>query len=139
MTDRGSAAAPRAAQFIFRLAAIGEVGIGIAGIVAPNIIGTLLAVQLEAPGLLAARLAAVAVLSLGVTWWTDRKDPERIRRDRVGFIVYNLGVAVLFGFAALNAGRSVWPWLVGAIHLVGGLIMVVATLVPPGTRSGHER
>jgi predicted MFS family arabinose efflux permease len=75
----------------------------------------LLGVPLEAPAAVAAaRVAGVALLSLGVVCWFARNDDQSpaARGLVTAMVIYNLGVAVILGAAgvrSLKAGMVLWP------------------------------
>jgi hypothetical protein len=111
------AGAWRAAALLFTLSALGEIGVGAAALVYPQLIALLMDAPLESGGLLVARMLGSAVLALGLTWWLARNDPQGPSRCRVGFLVYNVALGVLFALHALQAARPALPWLVGIAHL----------------------
>jgi hypothetical protein len=124
--------ATRTAGRVMALIAIGEMSVAVAILVAPREVALLLAdVALEGRALLIARMLGVALLALGVTWWQARGDAERLSRYAAGFIVYNVGVGALFGWAALGASHIAIPWLVCVVHLTAGVAWLVLT------RRGH--
>jgi hypothetical protein len=127
--------ARRAAELLFLLSTLGEMGVGIAVLAFPEILALLLDMRLDAAGLLAARMLGSAVLAIGITWWVARRDPQRISRYAAGFIVYNLGFGVLFVFTAAHASRPALPCLVAVVHLLAGAGMVAAVLLRVGETS----
>ena len=62
----------------------------------------------------------VAVLALGITWWLSRGDAERRSRASAGFLIYNLGVGALFGWAALGLGNPRCPGSSACAHMAAG-------------------
>ena len=117
------------------LMAIGEALVGVVLLVLPSeVVRLLIDATLDARGLIVARMLGVAVLALGITWWMARGDAQPSRYS-AGFILYNLGVGALFGWAALSASQPVLPWIVCVAHLgAGAAIMVLA----PSNRSTME-
>lgn len=114
--------ADRVAMLVVTLVSIGEMLVALAILALPREVTLLLVdAPLEGRGLLVARMMGVAVLALGVTWWIARNDADRVSRCSAGFIVYNLGVGALFGWAALAASHPAIPWIVCGLHLVSGL------------------
>ena len=123
-------------RLLFSASAIGEIAVGAAVLVVPELLGLLLDAQLDAYGLLVAQLLGGAVLALGVTWWMARSGPEQaLSRCVAGYIVFNLAMGLLFALQALEATRpAVLPWIVGVVHLVMGLGLIVTLLLPPDWR-----
>ena len=124
------------AEWLFALIALGEIGIGLLGTLFPAaVIGFLLGAPIEGTGAVAARLAGIAVASVGISWWPDRNrlDAERLRQIAAGFIVYNLGVGLLFVAYAWTADRLLpVAWLVAAVHLfAGGAFVVIMNRASP--------
>src|SRR5262249_31424844 len=92
-------AAKRTAMLVFMLVSLGEMLAGVVLLAAPQQTARLLVdVTLDAGGAIVARMLGVAVLALGITWWLARAEPGRCTP---GFLVYNFGVGLLFGWAAL--------------------------------------
>ncbi len=81
----------------------------------------LLDAALDSRGVLVARTLGVAVLALGVTWWTARAEAARLSRYSAGFIVYGVGVGALFGWAALAASQPALPWILCVVHLTAAV------------------
>ncbi len=109
-------------DFVMTLMSTGEMLIAVAILALPREVTLMLVdADLDGRGVIVARMLGVAVLALGTTWWTARRDTERSLRYSPGFIVYNLGVGTLFGWAALAAGQPVVPWIVCVVHLVAGV------------------
>ena len=115
-------ASDRLVTLVVALMAIGETTVGMVILVLPHEVARLLIdAALDARGLIVARMLGVAVLALGITWWMARGDANRLSEYSVGFIVYNLGIGALFGWAALGAGEPALPWSVCVLHLVAGV------------------
>ena len=53
------------------------------------------------------------------------RDADRLARYSAGFIVYNLGVGALFGWAAFAASQPALPWILCVAHLVAGVAVGV--------------
>ena len=116
---------------LFAVAALGELGVGLAALGFPEAVAEfLLAAPIEGVGAVLARMAGIAVVALGLTWWLARGDlAERLPCLAPGFIGYNLGVGLLFLSYALGADRPVpVPWLIAELHLLAGLAFVGAML-----------
>ena len=114
--------AMRAATLVVTLMSIGEALVGVAIVAVPREVALLLIdVTLDVRGQIVARMLGVAVLALGITWWMARGDADRRSPHSAGFIVYNLGVGALFGWAALGARQPALPWIVCIAHLTAGV------------------
>lgn len=115
-------ASERAATFVVTLMAIGETSVGMLLLAFPReLVLLLIDATLDARGVIVARMLGVAVLALGITWWMGRGDVERLSRYAAGFIVYNAGVGLLFGWAAPAARHPVLTWTVCVLHLAAGV------------------
>ncbi|HXX86389.1 MAG TPA: hypothetical protein VEN29_20715 [Casimicrobiaceae bacterium] len=121
----------RAARLLFCASALGEIGVGAGALVFPQIIAFLLAAPLDPGGLLLARMLGSAALALGITWWIARNEPVRQLSSRfiAGYLVYNLGVGLLFLFRALSAEAPAWPWVVAIVHILAGVGFAAAVFV----------
>jgi hypothetical protein len=121
----------RITAVLFGVAALAEIGVGIAVLAFPEpVTGFLLTAPIDGVGVVVARMLGIAVIALGLHWWLTRDDlGERPLRCAPGFIVYNLGVGLLFVSYALAANRPVpVPWLIAELHLLAGLAFVGAML-----------
>src|SRR5215831_9631093 len=113
-------AAKHPAMLVFMLVSLGEMLVGVAILAAPQqIVRFLLDAGVDAFGAIVARMLGVAVLALGITWWLAREEPSPCAP---GFLVYNFGVGLLFGSAALVASNAVLPWIVCVAHLGAGIV-----------------
>ena len=117
-------------KWLLALGAIGEVGVGIGMLAFPaELVGLLVGEPVVGAGLLLARLFGVAVIALGLAWWTAKGTPRGCRETTPGFLVYNLGVAAMIALYALSAAKSMpllWP--VAVLHAALGLAFVTAAL-----------
>jgi len=131
--------AARAARLLFRLTALGEIGAGALALVFPQILGVLMVASLDVYGLLLARMLGSAVLALGVTWWLARNEPLRPvwSRHAAGFIIYNLGMGVLFVFRALAASEPGLPWMVAIVHVLAGVAFAGTVWAVPRTEAAE--
>jgi hypothetical protein len=100
-----------------------EAGIGIGLLAVPSVVAELLfGATLDAPAsLTVGRVAAVALLALGVACWLARYDPQScVTRGVVSaMVLYNLGAAVILGAAGIQsqpAGIALWPAVI--LHAV---------------------
>src|SRR5262245_2481406 len=125
-----------AQRLLFTASALGEIGIGAAVLLFPELVSLLLSEPLDAYGLVVAQLLGGATLALGLTWWMARAAPEQpLSRYVPGYIVFNLVVGLLFLLQALEAtGSAALPGIVGAVHLLAGLGLTATLLLPPGRR-----
>lgn len=133
--------AHRAARLIFTLGAAGEIGVGLLVALFPGpVMGFLLGAPLDSAGTVAARMIGITVAALGVTWWAGRRglDTRRLYENAGGFLVYNLGVGILFlAHAATTAHALPVAWLVAAGHLLLGSAYLIAVLrLSSGTQVG---
>jgi hypothetical protein len=119
----------RAAEWLFTLSAVGEIGVGLLVALLPGpIMGLLLGAPLAGTGTVAARMTGIAIAALGIAWWPDRSslDPRRLRQVAAGFIGYNLGMGLLLLAYAWTAGEPLpVTWLVAAAHLLAGCAFAV--------------
>ncbi|MBN8508677.1 MAG: hypothetical protein J0L57_08715 [Burkholderiales bacterium] len=118
-----------AAARLFAIAALGEIGVGAAVLVFPQVLGWLVGQPLDPAGSIVARLAGCAVLALGSNWWLARDTPAARARLRPGMLVYDFGAAVVFLLAAMQTPSPVLPAIVALLHIGLG---VAAAMVPPG-------
>jgi len=109
-------------DLVMTLVSIGEILVALAILALPREVASLLVdVDLDGRGLIIVRIMGIAILALGVTWWKAARDAGRLSLYSAGFVVYNVGVGALFGWAALAASHPVLPWIVCAVHLVAGV------------------
>ncbi len=125
-----------AQRLLLTASALGEIGVGAAVLLFPELVSLLLSAPLDAYGLVVAQLLGGAALAIGLTWWMARAAPEQpLSRYVPGYIVFNLVVGLLFLLQALEATRpAALPWIVGAVHLALGLGLTATLLVPAGRR-----
>jgi hypothetical protein len=112
----------RMAGALFAVAALGELGVGLAVLAFPEPVTGFLLAPIEGVGAVVARMLGIAVAGLGLTWWLARDDlRDRLRRLAPGFIVYNLGVGFVFlRYALAVNGPLPVPWVVAGVHLLAG-------------------
>ena len=136
-SDAPATIALRAVGPLLAASALGEIVVGVALAILPGaIMGFLLGgVPVEGTAAIVTRLAGIAIAALGLAWWADRGlfDKHRLRRVAGGFLVYNVGVGLLFLVYAWTADRLLLvPWVVAAAHLlVGGAFIAALTRLPP--------
>jgi len=121
--------APPLAGLLLTVMALGELGVGLLVLAFPGpVTGFLFAAPVEGVGLVVARMAGLAMAALGLTWWHARRDlDQRLTRVAPGFLVYNLGVGLVFlAYAATASAVAPLSWVAAAAHLVAGLAFAAA-------------
>lgn len=108
---------------LLTLTAILEVPTGAALVVAPALVSSvLLGVPLDAPAPQAvARVAGIALISLGVACWLARREPgsAAARGMVAAMLIYNLGVVGVLAYAALGDGlHGIGLWPAVGLHTV---------------------
>jgi hypothetical protein len=122
----------RIESWLFALAAAGEIAVGLAVLAFPGpVMELLLAETIVGIGLIVARMFGLAIIALGMTWWLTRSDLHRqLKRMAPGFIIYNLGVGIVFLLYALLATRPVpFSWAVALLHLLVGVAFSAAVVI----------
>ena len=129
-------------RLLFIAIALGEVAVGVAMALFPaTVVGFLLGgASIDGAGVVAMRMLGIACVALGLAWWVDRNrlDGQQLRQVAVGFLVYNIGVGLLFLAYAWSADRLlIVPWAVAAVHLLsGGAFGAALTRVPLAAKAG---
>jgi len=99
-------------RIIFNTSAIIEIIIGVGLIIFPgSIIDFLLGDGLTIVGISVARIAGVALISLGVSALEILNQPIK-QSTRIGLLIYNFGAAILFLILAtvyMMDGVLIWP------------------------------
>jgi len=109
---------------VMTVVAFGEMLVGVVLAAFPREVVLLLVdVALDARGIYVARVLAVAMFALGLTWWRVRGDWSL---HAPGFIVYNGGVGLLFGWAAIGASQPLLAWLVCLAHLAAAVAFLAS-------------
>jgi hypothetical protein len=113
--------AGRTATLLVTLGALGEFGVGVLIAVLPAAtVRFLLSATVADAGLVIARMMGIALVALALTWWfaRPRHGADFLPRIAPGFLVYNVGIGLLFLGYTWSAGRLlVVPLLVGILHL----------------------
>jgi len=99
---------------LLTIMAIIESVAGLALLAAPSLVSTiLLATPLEtAPGLIVARLAGAALLTLGIACWLARPEESSTASLIAAMLFYNAAAAALLAYARLGYGLGsviLWP------------------------------
>jgi hypothetical protein len=104
---------------VLAFAAVGEAATGLALLIAPSLVGQLLlGSDLTGIAVPVARVAGIALISLGVACWPGT--------PRVGMLVYSAVMTAYLaylGFAGMN-GRLLWPAVV--LHAILTLLLARA-------------
>lgn len=125
-------------KHVFNLSAVVEVLTGTALVLAPTLVVDLLfGRELDPTGTVLARVAGIALLSLGVSASeSPRRSPGQA--PRIGICIYNVGAtAVLVMAATMGAmsGPLLWPAVV--LHGLIGVSVVCVMLAP--TQKSFEK
>jgi len=131
----------RIARLLFCVSALGEIAVGVLVLLFPQILAFLMVASLDPAGLLVARMLGSAALALGVTWWIARNQPllHLASRYLAGYLIYNVGMGVLFVFCALAAREPVLPWIVAIGHVLIGVGFAAAVLGAERSEDGGEK
>jgi hypothetical protein len=108
-----------AAFWLFSVAAAVEGATGLALIICPHAVASLLlGANLEGAGIAVARVAGIALLALGLVCWMGRQDGNKTA-VLIAMLTYNLLVTAYLtylGFGGELVGILLWPAI--AIHAV---------------------
>ena len=121
---------------LLTLEGVFEVGVGLAMVVLPSLLATLLlGSPLDTPvALTFARVAGVALLALGIACWLARHDGQsRAARGLLGaLVVYNAGVFMVLAYAGIASGlRGIGLWPVVVVHAAMTVWCVMGLLKKP--------
>ena len=126
---------PMKQQYLLTIATAVECLAGLALLLAPGAACALLfGEEPDSVGLTIARVAGVALLSLGIACWGARRDVGGAAQTGTlrAITLYNAGAGLLlFGFAATGSTGGMVAWGAGAVHLIlalgfAGSLMAVA-------------
>ena len=106
---------------LLTLTAAIEAGTGLLMIVFPSTLASLLlGSSLDAPvALTIARIAGVAIFTLGVTCWLNRNDGQRKATGGLvaALMIYNIGISAVLIYAGLGLGLScIGLWSLVMVH-----------------------
>jgi Ca2+/Na+ antiporter len=111
---------------LLAFAAVVEAGTGLALMIDPTIVVTLLlGVKVSAVGTLLGRCFGIALLALGVACWPSRQRVERGGPAFWGMSVYNVLIALFLAYAGTVlhlGGLLLWPGV--ALHAVVAMGLV---------------
>ena len=130
--------ARRAGSLLLNLAALGEMAVGVLVAAFPSIGTALIGAPLDSSGLLVMRMLGMAIFVIGLTWWLARGDANRVARHALGFIVYNIGIGVLFALAAMSASQPLIPWIVAIVHLAAGATFAAVVAITPSSTAATK-
>lgn len=114
---------------ILKFAAIGEALTGLGLVVSPSlVIGLVFGATVEGAGIIACRLAGLALIGLGLACWPGPGG----KPAQLGMLVYSLAAAIYlagigFGIGGDATGIMLWPAAVA--HAVISLLLARAWLV----------
>jgi Ca2+/Na+ antiporter len=127
---------------LLTVTAVIELGAGLALLWFPSVtVALLVGARLETPeALTVARVAGVALLTLGVACWLARGDTRsRAARGLVAaMVLYNSGVALILamaGFCSHLVGVALWPAVVLHIAMAVWCIVSISSGKAVATRS----
>jgi len=113
-----------AASWVLSLEAAIEAATGLALIIyPPGVASLLLGADLAGAGIAVARVAGIALLSLGLVCWLSRQDADKTA-TLAAMLIYNLLVTaylMYLGFGGALVGILLWPAI--AIHAVLTLLV----------------
>ncbi len=103
---------------VLKVAAVAEIGTGVARVVAPAIVAMLLlGTEIPSVGLVVARCFGIGLLALGLACWPDPRDGSVARAPRRGMLTYNLLLALyLFYIGTMGDFVGILLWPVAALH-----------------------
>jgi hypothetical protein len=101
------------------LAAAGEIGTGLALLIAPALVGRLLlGDELTGIAIPIARVAGIAIFSLGVACW--------LGAPRTGMLIYGTAIALYLAYLSLAGGMGgVLLWPAVGLHVVMTLFLLL--------------
>jgi hypothetical protein len=114
---------------LLTLTALGEMAVGVLVAAFPSLGALLVGAPLDGGGLFAARIVGVAAFTLGLVWWRARGAPATVARHAPDFIIYNVGVGIVFGLAAKAAAEPVIPGVLALVHVGTGVLFAVALAI----------
>lgn len=117
---------PQDTQTVLAFAAVVEVATGLALIVAPGLVATLLlGIEVPAAGLLLGHCFGIALLALGTACWPGRRRAVPLSAEFRGMLLYNVLMTlylIYLGTAGHLLGPLLWPGV--ALHGAVTLLLV---------------
>ena len=112
------------AQRILLVAALGEALTGLAALLAPKIVITLLfRVQPDAVAVLVARVLGTALVGLAAACWPTAPAPAHLRQQSLAMLIYGAAVAAVLAYGATigATGKLLWPAV--ALHVIVSILL----------------
>jgi hypothetical protein len=123
------------------LAASVEAAAGLILIIAPGLFATLIFDNdLAEPGILIARLAGIALLTIALACWPANRTPTPPTNVLRALVFYNAVVAIYLTDVAIGpklSGPLLWP--VVALHAVLALLLIRVLMTLPRAKADAER
>jgi hypothetical protein len=124
--------AERVLKCLFALGAVVEMVVGLGAVACPEpLVWLLLNASLDEAGNFVARLLGMALIALGLCWWSVREKPREsmARGGCFGFVAYNLGAGLWLGLTALaTTERVLLLSALGLFHGAMGLVFAALRL-----------
>jgi hypothetical protein len=112
-------------KWVLPAAAVAEVATGAALLMVPSLVGQLLlGVELAGAAISVARVAGIALISLGIACWPGP--------PLAGMLIYSAAITVYLAFIGLTAGMAgplLWPAVL--LHLIVSALLLRAWLARP--------
>ncbi|MGH8034485.1 MAG: hypothetical protein ACREO9_04610 [Lysobacterales bacterium] len=117
---------------ILRLGALGELLVGVLATLFPGpVMSFLLADPAIANSLAVARIAGIAIIALGLTWWRSAQASDTLRLSGLGagFLTYNAGIGMVFLVRAWPGESWLWvPLAIAVVHLLVAFAFAIAAM-----------
>jgi hypothetical protein len=120
-------------RYLLAVTALGEGGIGLLLLISPNVLQSLLFGEdvLAPASAVIARIAGVALVTIGVACWFARLEVERSRAQSgllAGVFIYDMAAALVLASAGMNGLHGVALWPAVLAHVILGTWSVVCLL-----------